>query len=55
MTEKEKIENLKKDLHLARLMINELKQSKKDIKKFYQAQIISLQDKIKELLSNAPN
>jgi hypothetical protein len=59
MTENEQlkkiIENLKKDLHLARVLIRELKQNKRDAVTFYQAEVKDLQDKIKELMSNAPN
>ena len=53
MTDKEKIKNLTKDLHLARVCIRELKESKKDMKAFYQAEIRNYQDKIKELISDA--
>jgi len=52
MTPQDKIiSDLKKDIHLARVLIRELKQGKKDMKQFYQAEIATLQDKIKELLS----
>ena len=47
------IESLKKDLHLARMVIRELKQNKRDMIAFYQAEIKDLQDKIKELMSDA--
>jgi hypothetical protein len=49
------VDTLKKDLHLASICIKELKQSKRDMIKFYQAEIKDLQDKIKELMTNAPN
>lgn len=49
------IETLKKDLHLARVLIRELKQSKRDMIAFYQAEIKDLRDKIKELMTNATN
>ena len=46
-------ETLRKDLHLARIRIRELKQSKRDMAAFNRARIEELQDKIKELLTNA--
>ena len=46
-------ETLRKDLHLARVCIRELKQSKRDMAAFYKARIEELQDKIKELLTHA--
>lgn len=48
-----KLKEKDKDIHLLKQLIEELKQSKKEMIRFYQAEIKDLQDKIKELMSNA--
>ena len=48
-----KLNEKNKDIVLLQKLIVELKQSKKDMVKFYQVQIAGLQDKIKELMSDA--
>ena len=50
---KKKLKNREKDIVLLKRLIEELKQGKKDMIKFYQAEIKDLQDKIKELMSDA--
>ena len=50
---KKKIKDQARDIRLLKRLIDELKQSKKDMIKFYQAEIKVLRDKIKELIRDA--
>jgi len=52
-TIQQQLKDCQRDLHIAHIFIRELKEGKKDMRAFYQRQIQDLQDKIKELMSDA--
>ena len=49
----EKLRKCQQDLHLARVLIRELKESKKDMRALYQKQTEDYQSKIRELIKDA--